>query len=32
MAMLRKLAYAEGATTATLLPVRFAIAAALFWA
>jgi drug/metabolite transporter (DMT)-like permease len=31
MAIFGKLAYAEGATTGTLLPVRFLIAAALFW-
>jgi drug/metabolite transporter (DMT)-like permease len=32
MGVLGKLAYAEGATAGTLLPVRFAIAAGLFWA
>jgi drug/metabolite transporter (DMT)-like permease len=32
MAVLGKLAYASGATVGTLLAVRFAIAAALFWA
>src|SRR5215211_7153959 len=32
MAVLGKLAYDEGATVGTLLAVRFALAAALFWA
>jgi drug/metabolite transporter (DMT)-like permease len=32
MAVLGKLAYEEGATVGTLLAVRFALAAALFWA
>src|SRR5690242_3206014 len=31
MGILGKLAYGEGATVATLLSVRFALAAALFW-
>ena len=32
MAVFGKLAYGEGATVGTLLAVRFALAAALFWA
>jgi drug/metabolite transporter (DMT)-like permease len=32
MAVFGKLAYADGATVGTLLAIRFALAAALFWA